>query len=391
VSAYDLKFKVASKFASYLIRDFKLSAPLLFNAVFRRQIFKFSWLSPPFFAAKPRINTGIMGVMRRFGLMATGMAVIVLAGCSNGGGSTSATSGTASTNDSGKKLVVGFSQIGAESGWRTANTKSIQDEAAKRGIDLKFSDAQQKQENQIKAIRSFIAQGVDVIAFSPVVETGWEPVLQEAKKANIPVVVSDRRPDVPEDLYVSFIGSDFIEEGQRAGEWLAKKMNGKATIAELEGTPGSAPANDRKKGFELEIANHPEMKVVFAQTGDFKLANGKEVTEALLKSPQGNTINAIFAHNDDMALGAIQAIEEAGKKPGKDIIIVSIDGVKGAFEAMAAGKLNCSVECNPLLGPTLFDTIEAIKAGKSVPKRIVMKDGIFDETTAAKELPNRKY
>lgn len=287
--------------------------------------------------------------------------------------------------------MVGFSQIGAESAWRTANTQSIQDEAAKRGVDLKFSDAQQKQENQIKALRSFIAQKVDVIAFSPVVETGWEDVLQEAKDAGIPVIVSDRRPSVPEDMYVTFIGADFVEEGRMAAEWLATKMNGKAVIAELTGTPGSAPANDRKKGFADELAKHPDMKIVFSQTGEFTRAKGKEVMEALLKSPAGATVNALYAHNDDMALGAIQAIEEAGKKPGKDIVIVSIDGVRGAFEAMVAGKLNCTVECNPLLGPPLFDAIDAVMAKKDLPKRTIIKDGRFDETVAAKELPNRKY
>jgi simple sugar transport system substrate-binding protein len=156
------------------------------------------------------------------------------------------------------KLTVGFAQVGAESAWRTANSKSIQDEAAKRGITLKFSDAQQKQENQIKAVRSFIAQKVDVILLAPIVETGFEPVLKEAKAAGIPVILSDRRVATDDDsLYVTFIGSDFIEEGRRAGEWLAKKMDGKAVIAELQGTPGSAPANDRKKGFEEVLAKNP--------------------------------------------------------------------------------------------------------------------------------------
>ena len=315
-----------------------------------------------------------------------------LAGCQGGKteGDDTATNTTGSPAAK-ADYVVGFYQIGAESGWRTANTQSIQDEAKKRGIDLKFSDAQQKQENQIRAIRNFIAQGVDYIAFSPVVETGWEPVLKEAKEAGIPVIVSDRRPDVPEDLYVTFIGSDFIKEGKMAGEWLAKKMDGKAVIAELEGTPGSAPANDRKKGFAEAIAAYPDMKVVFSQTGDFTRAKGKEVMEALLKSPVGNQINVVYAHNDDMALGAIQAIEEAGKKPGTDIIIVSIDGVKGAFEAMIAGKLNCTVECNPLLGPPLFDAIQALKDGKTLEKRIVIEDKIFDQSVAEAELPNRKY
>ena len=291
-----------------------------------------------------------------------------------------------------KKIVVGFSQIGAESGWRTANTESIKSEAAKRGIDLKFADAQQKQENQIKALRSFIAQDVDVIAFSPVVETGWEPVMQEIKKAGIPVVLSDRAVKVSDDsLYVTFIGSDFVEEGRRAANWLAKATNGKAVIAELVGTPGSAPAIDRKEGFEEVIAKHPDMKIVKSQSGDFTRAKGKEVMEAFLKSPDGKNITALFAHNDDMALGAIQEMEEAGIKPGKDILIVSIDGVRGAFEAMKAGKLNCTVECNPLIGPQLFDAVEAIMAKKSLPKRVQTEEGVFVQEQAAAELPKRKY
>jgi simple sugar transport system substrate-binding protein len=291
-----------------------------------------------------------------------------------------------------KKVVVGFSQIGAESGWRTANTDSIKSEAAKRGIELQFSDAQQKQENQIKALRSFIAQGVDVIAFSPVVETGWEPVLQEVKKAGIPVILSDRAVDVTDDsLYVTFIGADFVEEGRRAGNWLAKASGGKAVIAELVGTPGSAPAIDRKKGFEEVLAKYPEMKIVKSQSGDFTRAKGKEVMESFLKSPDAKQITALFAHNDDMALGAIQAMEEAGVKPGKDILIVSIDGVRGAFEAMAAGKLNCTVECNPLIGPQLFDAVDATLAKKQLPKRTVVQEGVFEQAQAAAELPKRKY
>src|SRR6266550_4652021 len=289
-------------------------------------------------------------------------------------------------------IVVGFSQIGAESGWRTANTESIKSEAARRGIELKFADAQQKQENQIKALRSFIAQGVDVIAFSPVVVTGWEPVLREIKKAGIPVVLSDRAVEVTDDsLYVTFIGSDFVEEGRRAAVWLAKATDGKAVIAELVGTPGSAPAIDRKKGFEEVLAKHPGMKIVKSQSGDFTRAKGKEVMESFLKSPDAKQINALFAHNDDMALGAIQAMDEAGVKPGKDILIVSIDGVRGAFEAMAAGKLNCTVECNPLIGPQLFDAVEAVMAKRPLPKRTTVQEGVFEQSQAAAELPKRKY
>lgn len=326
--------------------------------------------------------------LRNFALAAGCGLLISAVGC---GKPAEPTAGGAPAPNDKKGIVVGFSQIGAESAWRTANTESIKEEAAKRGVDLKFSDAQQKQENQIKAIRSFIAQGVDYIAFAPTVETGWEPVLKEAKEAGIPVVVTDRRPAAPEDLYVTFIGADFIKEGQLAAEWLIEKTKGKAVIAELTGTPGSAPANDRKKGFGDEVANQPGMKIAFSQTGEFNRAKGKEVMEALLKSPAGKEITAVYAHNDDMALGAIQAIEEAGRKPGTDILIVSIDGIKDAFQAMVDGKLNCTVECNPLLGPYLFDALEKIKKGETLPKRTIIDDRRFDQTQAAAELPNRKY
>lgn len=287
--------------------------------------------------------------------------------------------------------TVGFSQIGAESGWRTANTASIQDEAKKRGIDLKFADAQQKKENQIKAIRSFIAQKVDYIAFSPVVEDGWEPVLKEAKEAGIPVILSDRTVNVTDDsLYITMIGADFVEEGRRAAKYLVEKIGGKGNVVELMGTMGSAPQIDRKTGFEEVIAKYPDIKIIESQTGDFTRAKGKEVMESFLKN-HPNDITALYAHNDDMALGAIEAIKESGKKPGTDIIIVSIDGVRDAFVAMSNGELNCSVECNPLLGPVLFDTIEKLRKGESLPKKIIVPEGVFPQETAAKELPNRKY
>ena len=298
---------------------------------------------------------------------------------------------TASGGSSDRKLVVGYSQIGAESAWRTANTESIKEEAAKRGHELKFADAQQKQENQIKALRTFVAQKVDAIMFSPVIETGWTPVLRDIQRAGIPVVLSDRAVDSPPELYTTFIGSDFVEEGRRAGRWLAEKTGGKAVIAELEGTVGSAPANDRKKGFAEVIAKHPDMKIIKSQSGDFTRAGGKEVMQAFLRSPEGSQITAVYGHNDDMALGAIQAIKEAGKAPGKDILIVSIDGVREAFEAMVRGELNCTVECNPLLGPPLFDAVEKIVAGEQVPKRITVEEGVFDQSTAAQVLPTRKY
>ncbi|WP_437940188.1 ABC transporter substrate-binding protein [Sorangium sp. So ce341] len=293
-----------------------------------------------------------------------------------------------------KKITLGFSQIGAESEWRTANTKSIEEAAKAAGIELKFSDAQQKQENQIKAIRSFIAQKVDVIAFSPVVETGWEPVLREAKAAKIPVILTDRAVDTKDDsLWVTFIGSDFVEEGRRAAKWLVEKtkdQQGTVNIVELQGTVGSAPAIDRKKGFEEILKDKPNFKIIRSQTGDFTRAKGKEVMEAFLKA-EGKNINVLYAHNDDMAIGAIQAIEEAGLKPGKDILIISIDAVKGAFEAMMAGKLNVTVECSPLLGPQLMSAVNDLVAGKTLPKRIVTEEGVFPMETAAAEFPKRKY
>ncbi len=292
------------------------------------------------------------------------------------------------------KIVLGFAQIGAESEWRTANTESIKSAAKDAGIELKFSDAQQKQENQIKALRSYIAQKVDVIAFSPVVESGWGTVLREAKAANIPVILSDRAVDEKDEtLWVTFMGSDFVEEGRRAGRWLVEKTKGTTgdvNIVELQGTVGSAPAIDRKKGFEEIIKTNPRYKIIRSQTGDFTRAKGKEVMEAFLKA-EGKKINVLYAHNDDMAIGAIQAIEEAGLKPAKDIIIISVDAVKGAFEAMIAGKLNVSVECSPLLGPQLMQAVKDLKAGKTLPRRIVTQEGIFPMEVAAKEFPSRKY
>lgn len=292
------------------------------------------------------------------------------------------------------KITVGFSQIGAESSWRTAETDSIRSEAANRGIALKFSDAQQKQENQIKAIRAFIAQKVDAIILAPVVETGWEPVLTEAKRAGIPVILVDRGVNVSdESLYTTLIASDFVQEGRMAGEWLAKKLNGKGNIVELQGSPGAAPAIDRKKGFEEAISKYPEMKIIKSQTGDFTRAKGKEVMETFLSAAKsgGVKIDALYAHNDDMAIGAIQAIEESGLKPGVDIIVVSIDGIRAAFEAMIAGKLNCTVECSPLLGPAAFDAVRDALAGKQLSKKIIVKDETFDQSVAEKVLPTRKY
>ncbi len=302
------------------------------------------------------------------------------------------TQSAADQNGPGKsRLVVGFSQIGAESSWRTAETNSIRSEADSRGIELKFSDAQGKQENQVKAITAFIAQKVDAIILAPKVETGWEPSLKAARAAGIPVILVDRGVQVADDtLYATLIASDFVAEGRMAAEWLAKKLEGKGNIVELQGTPGSAPAIDRKKGFEQGIAAYEGLKITRSQTGEFARQTGKEVMEAFLKSAPGE-IDAVYAHNDDMALGAIQAIEEAGLRPGTDIIVVSIDGVRDAFDAMVAGKLNCTVECNPLLGPLAFDAVEKAVAGETLPKWTVVEDRVYDQSVAAEVIDSRKY
>ena len=320
-------------------------------------------------------------------LAATGLlALAAAAGC--GKKETPAASGT-------KTITLGFSQVGSESGWRSANTQSIKDAAAAAGINLKFSDAQQKQENQIQAMRDYISQKVDVISFSPVVTTGWDTVLKEAKAAHIPVILTDRQVDSDPSLYVSLVGSDFEAEGERAAHLLEKVLQDpsapkQANIAVLEGTTGSAPAIDRAKGFKKVMdASDPSWKIVVSQTGDFTRDGGKQVMAAFLQShPE---INVLFAHNDDMAIGAIQSIEAAGKKPGVDIKIVSIDGVHDGFVAMSQNKINAIAECNPLLGPQLMDTIKTVLAGGSVEKWIKTKEGDFLAADAAAALPNRKY
>jgi galactofuranose transport system substrate-binding protein len=328
-------------------------------------------------------------VLRRLAGVVLLAAAVVVSGCGDG----NAVSGGGGTGADDGKITLGFSQVGAESGWRTANTKSIQESAAAAGIDLKFADAQQKQANQIQAIRSYIAQKVDVIAFSPVVETGWDAVLQEAKAANIPVILTDRAVDSKDTtLYKTFIGSDFVLEGQKAGDWLVKEYEGKTdpvNIVQLEGTTGSAPANDRKEGFEEKIKADPKFKIIASQTGEFTRAKGKEVMEAFLKA--NPKIDVLYAHNDDMGLGAIEAIEAAGKKPGTDIKIITVDAVKDGMQALADGKINFIVECSPLLGPQLMDLAEKVVAGESVPARVLTEETTFTQQQAVAALPDRKY
>ena len=256
--------------------------------------------------------------------------------------------------------TVGFSQIGSESGWRAAETTLTKQQAEERGIDLRFSDAQQRQENQIAAIRSFIAQGVDAILLAPVVATGWDSVLEEAKEAEIPVVLLDRLVDISEDLYLTALGSDLVHEGEVAGEWLVNAVDGEeCRVVELQGTTGSSPAIDRKTGFENAISGADNIEIVRSQTGDFTRSMGKEVMESFLQAENGGAdICALYAHNDDMAVGAIQAIKEAGLNPGEDILIVSIDAVPDIFKAMAEGDANATVELTPNMAGPAFDALE---------------------------------
>lgn len=317
------------------------------------------------------------------------VAATLLAACGSG---PAPGSGSGSGADGGQ-ITMGFSQVGAESGWRTANTKSIQDAAKAAGVDLKFSDANGEQENQISAIRSFIQQRVDVIAFSPVVRTGWDAVLLEAKNAGIPVILTDRAVDTQEpDVYKTFLGADFVQEGQRAGDWVVQQYAsapGPVNIVQLEGTTGADPAIERSSGFAKAIAVNPNLKVIASQSGDFTRSGGKQVMEAFLKA--NPKIDLVFAQNDDMGLGAMEAIEAAGRKPGQDIKIVAVDATHDGMQALADGKFNYIVECNPLLGPQLMELAKKVVAGEPVPARVVTPDEAFDQQQAAAALPDRKY
>jgi len=312
-------------------------------------------------------------------------------GSDSDGGADSASDG------GGDSMTMGFAQVGAESGWRTANTTSIQDSAKEAGVDLKFTDAQGKQENQIQAIRSYIQQKVDVIAFSPVVETGWDAVLQEAKAANIPVILTDRAVDSKDtSLYKSFLGSDFVVEGNKAGQWVVDNADeadtngdGKINVVQLEGTTGAAPAIDRGEGFADSIKADPSIKVIASQTGDFTRDGGKQVMESFLQSH--DDIDVLFAQNDDMGLGAIEAIEAAGKTPGKDIKIITVDAVHDGMQALSDGKINFIVECSPLLGPQLMDIAQKVLDGEEVEPRILTEETTFNQEQATAALPDRQY
>jgi simple sugar transport system substrate-binding protein len=327
----------------------------------------------------------------------------IFAGCSGNQTKTSSAANTtgdkvasaaqSAAGNGNKKIVLGFAQVGAESGWRTAETNSIKEIPTKHpNIDLKFSDAQQKQENQLKAVRTFIQQKVDVIAIDPVVSTGWDTVLKEAKDAKIPVIIVDRSVDSDASLYNAFLGSDMEQEGKNAAKVVIDAFGSKpCNIVELQGTMGSSAQTGRDKGFEEGISGHNNIKIIKKSSGDFLRAKGKEVMEAFLKSDSNNTINCLVSQNDDMAVGAVQAIDEAGKKAGKDIFIVSFDGIKDMFQLMSQSKSNAIVECNPLLGPQLADLATAIVNGQNYEKVTKSNEKVFLQDQAAAELPNRKY
>lgn len=290
-------------------------------------------------------------------------------------------------------MTVGFSQIGSESGWRAAETTVTQNQAKERGIDLKFADAQQKQENQIKAIRGFVAQGVDAIFLAPVVATGWDQVLKEAKEADIPVILLDRKVDAPQDLYMTAVTSDTVHEGEVAGDWLVKEIGDRScNVVELQGTTGASVTIDRKKGFDEAVKADPKIKIIRSQTGDFTRAQGKTVMESFLKAEGGGkNICALYAHNDDMALGAIQAIKEAGLKPGKDILIVSINSVPDMHLAIAQGEANATVELTPDMAGPAFAALEAYwKSGAVPPKWIQTESVLYTQASDNKAVYERK-
>jgi ABC-type sugar transport system substrate-binding protein len=293
----------------------------------------------------------------------------------------------------GTDLSVGFSQEGAESGWRAANTLSIRQAAADAGVELHFTDSLGDTQKQLAALDVFLQQRLDVVAFSPKEATGWEPTLRKLKAAHIPVIVSDRDVTVSDpSLQPVFIGSDLKEEGRRAGAWLARKTAGHCDIVELEGNIGASVTTDRTNGFREAIAGQPNMRIIASRNADFSRAKGKEVMEAILKSPEGHGVTAVYAENDDMALGAVQALEEAGKKPGTEVVIVCIDAVRDGLQAIIDGKVNCAIECTPLLGPAIMDAARKLKAGEPVPARIISDEALFDDPAQVRAvIGSRKY
>jgi galactofuranose transport system substrate-binding protein len=320
-----------------------------------------------------------------------GALALIAAGCgSSDSGNNASDSG--GSGGSGGTIKVGFAQTGSESGWRSANTESMKKAFSKaNGFDLVFNAADNDPAAQIAAVRSFINQGVDAIVIAPIVEDGWDDVLKEASDAKIPVVLEDRTVSASDDLFASWVGDDFEKEGETAGKWAAEQYGNTPTkMVVLEGTTGSAPANDRATGFDKAIAGTKITKID-SQTGDFTRDGGKKVMEGFLQKYGADGIDLVFAHNDDMALGAIEAIEAAGAKPGTDIKIVSIDGVHDGMQALVDGKINYIVECNPLLGDSAADLVKKVLDGTAVEKKNYATDQAFTQEEAAKVIDSRAY
>jgi len=301
-----------------------------------------------------------------------------------------------------KDIIVGFSQIGAESAWRNCNTRSVQDAAAEAGIQLLFFNAEQKQENQIKAIRSFIAYQVDVIAFVPIVSDGWENVLEEARVAGIPVLICDREIKIDEDLYAGYLGTNMLQEGRSAAEFLLKKFidpnTGKlppdrksVKIVEMQGTEGSSPAIYRAQGFRDVLADYPEFKIIYSESGDFLRSRGYELMCDIMDNPELQDIDVIYSHNDSMTLGALDAMKERGIKPGKDIVIISIDAEQAAIDALKRGEINCVVECNPKQGPDIMRLAGSLARKESIPRIIFMNEEVFTEWDDLSNIAPRGY
>lgn len=323
------------------------------------------------------------------GVALLGALALVATGCAGSSGSGSGDG----DGDGGDALVkVGFAQTGSESGWRSANTESMKTAfSEENGFDLTFNAADNDPAAQIAAVRSFINQGVDAIVIAPIVEDGWDDVLQEAADAGIPVVLEDRTVTASDDLYASWVGLDFRKEGVTAGEWAAENFGDTATkMVVLEGTTGSAPANDRAEGFDEAIAG-TQIEKIDSQTGDFTRDGGKTVMEGFIQKYGIDGIDLLYAHNDDMALGAIEAIEAAGGVPGEDIKIVSIDAVHDGMQALVDGKINFIVECNPLLGELAAGLVTDVLDGKSVEKKYYVEDQSFTQEQAAEVIDSRLY
>jgi ABC-type sugar transport system substrate-binding protein len=281
-----------------------------------------------------------------------------------------------------ESATFGFAQTENNNPWRIAQTESMRNAADENGVEIVITDAQSNTPKQVSDIQDMVAQGADVLFIPPREEQGLEPALQSAREAGVPVFLVDREAnaEICED-YIGFMGSNFIEQGERAAEWLVEAKNGKAKVAELQGTVGASVTADRGEGFKSVIDENAGMEIIASQSGNFNRAEGQNVMEQILG---GNPdLDAVYAHNDEMAIGAIQALKDAGRKPGEDVTVVSVDGTRDALQAIIDGDLGATVETNPRFGPLAFDTAKRFLSGEQVPTKITVQDRLFDESNAA--------